>query len=57
VEAFERALERHGTVLSRVSGRQCAYRPDFEIIGERLTAVRVTYLCLTGDDEARRQGG
>lgn len=56
VDAFERALERRGSVLSKDSGRQCAYRPDFEVIGDELTGVRVTYLCLVGSDEAGRQG-
>ncbi len=56
VDAFERALERRGSVLSKDSGRQCVYRPDFEVIGEQLTGVRVNYLCLLGSDEAGRQG-
>jgi hypothetical protein len=50
VEAFERTLERRGSVLSKDSGRQCIYRPDFEVIGDELTGVRVNYLCLLGDD-------
>jgi len=57
VGAFERALERRGSVLSKDSGRQCVYRPDFEVIGDALTGVRVTHLCLLGNDEAGRQGG
>jgi hypothetical protein len=56
VDAFVRALERRGSVLSKDSGRQCVYRPDFEIIGDELTGVRVTYLCLVGQDERGRQG-
>ncbi|UQA56852.1 hypothetical protein [Polyangium aurulentum] len=55
-EAFERALERRGSVLSKDAGRQCIYRPDFEIIGDALTGVRVSYMCLLGNDEAGRQG-
>ncbi len=55
-EALEDAIERRATIVAIDTPQQCAYMPDFQIAGQKLSAVGVAYLCATPVGRGQQQG-